>query len=71
MYINRREKNNKEILGKSQIWGETLALNFGSSSQKICKRRHPTFLALSSFIGFLYFVPNILPRIIVFLLHCP
>ena len=39
-------------------------LNFGSSSQKTSKSRYQTFLVLSSFTGFLYFVPNILPRIV-------
>ena len=39
-------------------------LNFGSSSQKTRKSRYQTFLVLSSFTGFLYFVPNILPRIV-------
>ena len=64
---------NKEILGKSQIWVETepsaqspfQKQNFGKSSQKTCKSRYPTFLALSNFTGFLYLVPNILPRIAV------
>ena len=59
---------NKEILGKSQIWMEIFAqspfqkLNFGSNSQKTRKSRYQTFLVLSSFTGFLYFVPDILPR---------
>ena len=58
------------MLGKSQIWVETSAqsplqkLRFGSSSQKTRKSRYQTFLVLSSFTGFLYFVPNILPRIV-------
>ena len=63
---------NKEILGKSQIWVETQAsaqtsfqkLNFGNSSQKTCKNRYQIFLVLSSFTGFLYFVPNILSEIV-------
>ena len=62
----------KEILGKSQIWVETepsahssfQKLNFGSSSQKTLKTRYQTFLVLSSFTGFLYFVPNTSPRIV-------
>ena len=37
---------------------------FGSSSQKPHKSRYQTFLILSSFTGVLYFVPNILPRIV-------
>ena len=36
-------------------------LNFGSSSQKTCKSRYQTFLVLSNFTGFLYFVLNVLP----------
>ena len=39
-------------------------LNFGNSSQKTRKSRYRTFLFLSSFTGFLYFVPNILPKIV-------
>ena len=39
--------------------------SFGSNSQKTRKSRYQTFLVLSSFTGFLYFVPNILPRIVV------
>ena len=64
---------NKEISRKSQIWVETQLsaqspfqkLNFGNSSQKTHKSRYQTFLVLSSFIGLLYFVPNILSRIVV------
>ena len=62
----------KEILGHSQIWLKTKPsaqcplqkLNFGNSSEKTSKIRYQTFLSLSSFTGFLYFVPNILPRIV-------
>ena len=39
-------------------------LSFGSSSQKARKSRYQTFLVLSSFTGFLSFVPNILPSIV-------
>ena len=60
---------NKEMLGKSQIWVETLSaqspfqkLNFGKSIPKKRKSRYQTFLDLSSFTRFLYFVPNILSR---------
>ena len=64
---------NKAILGKSQIWVQTQPsvkspfqkLNFGNGSQKTRKSRYQTFLFLSSFTGFLNFVPNILPRIVV------
>ena len=70
--LRLRILGNKEILVKSQIWVETepsaqspfQKLNLGSSSQKTRKGRYQTFLVLSSFTGFLYFVPNILPRIV-------
>ena len=68
--LRLRILENKEMLGKSQIWVETqpsaqsLFQKFGSSSQKTCKSRYQTFFALSSLAGFLYFVPNILPRIV-------
>ena len=39
-------------------------LHFDSNSQKTRKSRYQTFLVLSSFTGFLYFVPNILPSIV-------
>ena len=39
-------------------------LSFGSSSQKTRKSRYQTFLVMSSFTGFLYSVPNTLPRIV-------
>ena len=62
----------KEISGKSQVWVETYSstqspfqkLNLGNSSRKTRKSRYQTFLDLSSFTGFLYFVPNILSRIV-------
>ena len=41
-----------------------LKLNLGSSSQKTRKSTYQTFLVLSSFTGFLYSVPTILPRIV-------
>ena len=56
---------NKKKLGKSQdLGGDFQKLNFGNSSQKRCKSRYQTFLFLSSFTGFLYFIPNILSRIV-------
>ena len=63
---------NKEILGKSQIWVKTWPsvqsrfqkLNIGNSSQKTLKSTYQTFTFLSSFTGFLYFVPTILSRIV-------
>ena len=71
--LRLRILENKEILGKSQIWFEThpcplspfQKLNFGGSSQKTRKSRYQTFLFLSSFTGFPYPVPNTLPRIVV------
>ena len=52
---------NKEILEKSQIWMETYTsaqppfqkLTFDNSSQKTRENRYKTFLALSSFTGFI------------------
>ena len=58
--LRLRILENKEILGKSQIWVKT----FGHSSQETRKSGYQTFLVLSSFTGFLYFVPNILSRIV-------
>ena len=63
---------NKEILKKSQVWEKTQPsaqhsfqkLNFGNSTQKTRKSRYQTFFILSSFTGFLYFVPNILSQIV-------
>ena len=59
---------------KIKIWGETYSgaqspfkkFNCGVSSQKVCKSRYQSFLVLSNLNGFLYFVPNILPRIVDF-----
>ena len=73
--LRLRILRNKEISGKSQIWMERCLirpsvqsplqkLNFGSSSQKTRKSRYQTCLVLSSFTGFFYFVPNILPWIV-------
>ena len=39
-------------------------LNIGNSSQKTCKSRSQTFHLISGFTGFLYFVRNILPRLV-------
>ena len=74
--LRLRILGNKKMLVKSQIWVETQPstqspfqkLNFGSSSQKTRKSRYQTFLVLSSFTGFLYFVPNILARIVNYLI---
>ena len=76
--LRLRILRNKEISGKSQIWMKRCLirpsaqsplqkLNFGSSSQKTRKSRYQTCLVLSSFTGFFYFVPNILPWIVGFL----
>ena len=70
--LRLRILENREILGKSPIWVETWPsaqspfqkLNFGSSSHKTRKSRYQTLLALSSFTGFHYFLPNILFRIV-------
>ena len=35
-----------------------MKLNFGNSSQRVCKSRYQRFLVLSSFTGSLSFVPN-------------
>ena len=71
--LRLRILGNKEILRKSQIWVETYSstqspfhkINFGNSSAKRRKSRYQNFLDLSSFTGFLYFVPHILSRIVV------
>ena len=68
--LRLRILGNKEILGKSQICVEPQIsaqhlfqkLHFGRSSQKTRRNRYQTFLFLSSFTGFVYFVPNILLR---------
>ena len=41
-------------------------LNFGNSSHKTRKSRYQNFLVLSSFTGFIYFIPNILSKTVVF-----
>ena len=64
----RKKGNIRKILN----WAETEPsaqsplhkLNFGSSSQKTRKSRYQNFLALSSFTGFIYPVPNTLLRIV-------
>ena len=69
---------NYEILEKCQIWLETQSSdqssfhksNFDNSCQKTSKIRRQIFEILSSFTGFLYFVPNILTRIVgLFMLY--
>ena len=62
---------NKEILEKCGIWVEIypstqsplMKLHIGSRSQKTRKYRYQTFLILSVFTGFQYFILNFLPRI--------
>ena len=69
-YLRHIILGNKKILAKSRIWVKTKLsaqspfqkLNFGNSSQKTRKKIYQTFLFQSSFTGFLYFLPNILPR---------
>ena len=71
--LRLRILRNKETLRKSQIWMETSSFqksNFGNGNQKTRKSRYKTFLVLFSFTGFLYFVPNILPRIVGFTWFC-
>ena len=62
-----------EILEKSQIWVEAQPstqspfqkLNFDNSNQKVRKNsRYQSFLDLSNFSGFLYFIPCTLSRIV-------
>ena len=63
---------NQEILEKCQMWVQTQAnaqspfqkLNVDTSCQKTRKIRYYTFEVLPNFIVSLYFVPNILPRIV-------
>ena len=70
--LRLRILGNKQTLGKSQIWDDKQSsaqspfqkLNYGNSSLKTPKSRYQTFLELSSFPGFNYFVPNILPSIV-------
>ena len=70
--LRLKKLGNTEILRKSQIWVETYPsahspfhkLNFGNSSLKTRKSRFQTFLVLSSFTGFLYFVPYALSRVV-------
>ena len=66
---------NLEILQKSQISVETepsaqflsQKLNFCNSSQKIRQSRYQSFVVLSNYIWFLYFIPNILSKIRIIL----
>ena len=60
------------MLEKCQVWVETQPsvqfsfqkLNFDNNRQKSRTIREQIFEALSNFNGFLYFVPNILSRIV-------
>ena len=60
------------MLEKCQMWLETQPtahssfqkLNVDSNCQKICEIRYYIFEVLSKFTVFLYFMPNILPRIV-------
>ena len=68
---NKKAKDTKKCFIKSELKLEYYnlisfqKLNFGNNSQKTRKSRYQIFLDLSSFTGFIYFVPNILPRIVV------
>ena len=71
--LRLRILGNKELLGKSQIWVETLVpsaqsplqiLNFGSSSQKTRKSRYQTFLACPVLLDFSTLFQIFLNRIV-------
>ena len=65
--VKTRILGNQEMLKKSQIWVETQPsaqspfrnLNFANNSSKACKSKYQTFLVLSNFTGFLYFIQSI------------
>ena len=54
----------KEILGISQVWVVTKKWRSAYSSSRTRKSRYQTFLDLSSFTEFFYFVQNILSKIV-------
>ena len=62
--IRLRILGNKKILGKSQAQSPLQKLKPGNSRQKTRKSIYQTFLVLTSFTEFLYFVLNILSRIV-------
>ena len=59
-----KEGNIRKISNLGGAQSPPQKLNLGNSRQNTRKSRYQTFLALSSFTGFLYFVPNILSRIV-------
>ena len=71
--LRLRILGNQKILEKCQVWVEMQPsaqssfheLNFDNSCQKTHKIRKQIFEVLSNFTGFLYFMPNILSRIVV------
>ena len=70
--LRPRILGNQEILEKCQMWVQTQPnaqssfqkLNLVNSCQKTCKIRYYIFEVLPNFIVSLYFVPNILSRIV-------
>ena len=70
--LRPRILGNQEILEKCQMWVQTQPnaqssfqkLNVDHSCQKTCKIRYYIFEVLPNFIVSLYFVPNILSRIV-------
>ena len=72
MLCPHKKKTRLRILGKFKFgWRHSPApspsqkLNSASSSQRTCKSRYQTSLALSSFTGPLHPIPNTLPRAVV------
>ena len=67
-YDLRKSKNIRKLLSLGAEIAKSQApyhkLNIGNSSEKICKSRSQTFHLISGFTGFLYFVRNILPRLV-------
>ena len=63
-----------KVLEKSQIWMETeprvqsssRKLNFSKNGQKVRKSKYQSLVALFNFTTFLYFLPNILSKIVDF-----
>ena len=70
--LTLRVFRNQEILEKCQIWVEAQPsvqssfqkLNFDKNCPKTRKIREQNFKALTNFTGFIYFVPNILSKIV-------
>ena len=70
--LGLRILENSETLEKSQLYVETKASvhflfkksDFGNSNQKSSKNGYQTFIFPCNIAGFMYFVPNILSRIV-------